>query len=196
MANRASEIPLTRILAGSVNPSGATSISAFIRPVYFDCRWLQWEFYFQKYWAMLALSYWFVFSVYSYVFITADSNSERVVGLIILSAYRPIQCGGNCYSAITSRLGSYYLFTDHCNVEKNVLWLRLWAGFPLSVYELMLMWRNLLSSYVSHWVSTIQLWFFSWVSATYFADQRRIMGEMKCCLLVWVSATCFQTNAG
>ena len=154
------------------------------------------NFYFQKYWAMLALSHWFVFTVYSCVFITADSNSERVVGLIILSAYRPMQCGGNCYSAIISRLGFYYLFTDQCNVEKNVLWLRLSAGFPLSVYELMLMWRNLLSSYVSHWVSTIQLWFFSWVSATYFADQRRIMGEIKCCLLVWVSATCFQTNAG
>ena len=97
---------------------------------------------------MLAQS--FVLTVYSYVFITAESNSERVVGLIILSVYRPIQCGGNCYSAITFRLGSYYLFTDHCNVEKNVLWLCLWAGFPLSVYELMLMWGNLLPSYVSH----------------------------------------------
>ena len=81
---------------------------------------------------------------------TADSTSERVIGLTILSAYRPIQCGGNCNSANTSRLGSYYLFTDHCNVEKNVLWLCLWAGFPLSVYELMLMWGNLLPSYVSH----------------------------------------------
>ena len=60
----------------------------------------------------------FRFTVYSYVFITAESNSERVVGLIILSANRPIQCGGKCDSANTSRLGSYYLFTDHCNVEK------------------------------------------------------------------------------
>ena len=154
MAKRASEIPSTCILAGSVNPSGATSILTFIRPVYFDCRWLQWELYFQKYWAMLAQSYWFVFTVYSYVFITAESNSERVVGLIILSAYRPIQCGGNCNSANTSRLGSYYLFTDHCNVEKNVLWLRLWAGFPLSVSELMLMRGKPVLCYVSHWVST------------------------------------------
>ena len=97
---------------------------------------------------MLAQS--FVFTVYSYVFITAESNSERVVGLIILSAYRPIQCGGNCYSAITSRLGTYYLFTDHCNVEKNVLWLRLWAGFPLSVSELMLMRGKPVLCYVSH----------------------------------------------
>ena len=28
------------------------------------------------------------------------------------------------------------------------------------------------------------------------SDQRRIMGEMNCCLLVWVSTTCFQTSAG
>ena len=156
------------------------------------------NFYFQKYWAMLALSHWFVFTVYSCVFniFTADSNSERVVGLIILSAYRPMQCRGNCYSAIISRLGFYYLFTDQCDVEKLFFCFRLSAGFPLSVCELMLMWRNLLPSYVSHWVSTIQLWYFSWVSATYFADQWRVMGEMNCCLLVWAFATCFQTTAG
>ena len=65
--------------------------------------------------------------------------------------------GGNCYSAIISRLGFYYLFTDQCDVEKLFFCFRLSAGFPLSVYELMLMWRNLLPSYVSHWVSTIQL---------------------------------------
>ena len=88
---------------------------------------------------------------------TADRVSERVTSLNILSAYRPIQCGGIVIRLPLSRLDSYYLSTDHCNVEKNVLWLRLWAGFPLSVYELMLMWRNLLSRYVSHWVSTIQL---------------------------------------
>ena len=90
------------------------------------------------------------------------------------------------------------------------------AWLPLSVYELMLIWRNLLTGYVSHWISTIQLLFFSWVSATYFQTNvgwwgrwntvslsgpllpafrpRRIMGEMECCLLVWVSATCFQTS--
>ena len=73
-------------------------------------------------------------------FITAESNSERVVGSNYFICLQTNSMWGNCDSANTSRLGSYYLFTDHCNVEKNVLWLCLWAGFPLSVSELMLMW--------------------------------------------------------
>ena len=141
MAKRASEIPSTRILAGSVNPLGATS--TLLRLSIITVRIVLSE---------LLSCAGTVFCIHCLFlrFITAESDFERVVGLLILSAYRPIQCGGNCDSANTSRLGSYYLFTDHCNVEKNVLWLHLWAGFPLSVYELMLMWGNLLPSYVSH----------------------------------------------
>ena len=93
-----------------------------------------------------------VFRFYCLFFclITAESNSERVVGSNYFICLQTYSMWENCDSANTSRLDSYYLFTDHYNVEKNVLWLCLWAGFPLSVYELMLMWGNLLPSYVSH----------------------------------------------
>ena len=70
---------------------------------------------------MLAQS--FVFTVYSYVFITDESNSERVVGSNYFICLQTNSMWGNCDSANTSRLDSYYLSTDHCNVEKNVLWL-------------------------------------------------------------------------
>ena len=36
---------------------------------------------------------------------TADSTSERVISLTIVSAYRPIQCGENVLLAVSSRLG-------------------------------------------------------------------------------------------
>ena len=97
---------------------------------------------------MLAQS--FVFTVCSYVFITAESNSERVVGSNYFICLQTNSMWEDCDSVNTSRLDSYYLSTDHCNVEKNVLWLCLWAGFPLSVSELMLMRGKPVLCYVSH----------------------------------------------
>ena len=37
--------------------------------------------------------------------LTADSTSERVISLTIVSAYRPIQCGENVLLTVSSRLG-------------------------------------------------------------------------------------------
>ena len=89
----------------------------------------------------------------------------RESSLIILSAYRPMECKGTC----------------------SLAWL------PLFVYELMLVWRSLLTGYVSHWISTIQL--ILQLGLCYlFSDQCRMMREMKYCLLVWAFATCFQTS--
>ena len=129
---------------------------------------------------------------------TADSASERVIRLTILSAYRPIQCGGNCDSANTSRLGSYYLFADHCNVEKCSVATSLgWASA-------ICLWTK---AYVGKPVTELRL--------SLFSDQFRIIGEINavslsgpllpvfrppqdngedvCRLLVWVSTTSFQT---
>ena len=145
---------------------------------------------------MLARS--FVFTVYSYVFITAESDFERVVGLLILSAYRPIQCGGNCDSANTSRLGSYYLFADHCNVEKCsvatslgwasaiCLWTKAYVGKPVTELRLSLFSDQFR---IIGEINAVSL------SGSLLPAFRPcwIMGEIKCCLLVWVSSTSFQT---
>ena len=67
------------------------------------------------------------------------------------------------------------------------------AWLPLFVNELMLVWRSLLTGYVSHWISTIQL--ILQLGLCYlFSDQCRMMREMKYCLLVWAFATCFQAS--
>ena len=59
----------------------------------------------------------------------------------------------------------------------------------------MLVWRSLLTGYVSHWISTIQL--ILQLGLCYlFSDQCRMMREMKYCLLVWAFATCFQASQG
>ena len=66
--------------------------------------------------------------------LTADSTSERVISLTIVSAYRPIHCGENFLFNCLFLAGYLVIcLTDQCNVERNVSWLRLWAGFPLSI---------------------------------------------------------------
>ena len=128
----------------------------------------------------------------------ADSASDRVIRLTILSAYRPIQCGGNCDSANTSRLGSYYLFADHCNVEKCsvatslgwasaiCLWTKAYVGKPVTELRL-----SLFSDQcrIIGEINAVSL------SGSLLPAFRPcwIMGEIKCCLLVWVSSSCFQT---
>ena len=60
--------------------------------------------------------------------LTADSTSERVISLTIVSAYRPIQCGENVLLAVTSRLGTYYLFyrpmqcREKCSLTTSLGW--------------------------------------------------------------------------
>ena len=113
---------------------------------------------------------------------TAEGPSERVT---IVSAYRPIHCGENVLFNCLFLAGYLVIcLTDQCNVERNVFWLRLLAGF------LQLNFRPMYGDEGDGMLS-------SCLGLCYlFSDHRRIMGEMKCCLLVWVSATCFQTNAG
>ena len=63
--------------------------------------------------------------------LTADSTSERVISLTIVSAYRPIHCGENVLFNCLFLAGYLVIcLTDQCNVERNVFWLRLLAGFP------------------------------------------------------------------
>ena len=53
--------------------------------------------------------------------LTADSTSERVISLTIVSAYRPIHCGENVLFNCLFLAGYLVIcLTDQCNVERNV----------------------------------------------------------------------------
>ena len=99
---------------------------------------------------------------------------------------------GKCSLAVTSRLGTCYLFYRPMQCREECFLITS-LGWVSTIYsELLLMRGNLFDAMslteFSFLQLILQLGFYNLI-----LDQCMVMREMECCLLVWVSSTSFQT---